>query len=577
MKRSRFGLTIGLPLLLGLALACTSRVPPPPPAAPAAKPDKATEQRLLLRRAEEIYRYGLDLYRSGRWEASARSFTQVIDLLDEKDSGFFGEAETQRSAALLRAKTVYYKDRCSRKQAAPVEPPPVETARAGTGSIPDADNSEVDRWIRYFTGRGKTSFARWLERSGRYEELMKAILIEENLPPDLFYLALIESGMNPNAYSRAHAVGPWQFIAGTARLYDLQADWWYDERRDPEYSCRAAARYLKDMYESLGDWYLTLAGFNYGEGRIQRLMRYHGTNDYWSLRRLPRETRDYVPKFLAARRIAKDPARYGFDVLPDPPIRYETLSIYETTSLDAVAQCACASLTEIEELNPAIRRSVTPPTRERVDIRVPEGAAERIRQCLLRIPVEERMTWEQYRVRRGDILSGIARRFDTSVDVLVSMNNLQSRHRIREGQTLLVPRLTRMRVAENAGPASGGDDALRRYAYVLRPGDTLSALAHRFGTSVETLGAWNDVSSPHRLRAGEKLVLFLPEKVASNFGLEADGGGMHTYTVRRGDTLHGIGKRFGVSGSQIADWNGIPLGGTIHPGDRLVIYGDGES
>lgn len=565
-----------LPILFFLLLltGCAGRVPPPATPDPVRTERAVHEanQRLVLMRAEEVYHFGLDLYRAGQWEMAGRSFHQALDILDQKETDYFDDVDLRRSAALLRAKTIYYKDRCTVNNE-PEPELPIETV-IHTETIPFDYNSKVEHWIRYFNGAGRESFHRWLERAGRYEKLMKGILTEENLPTDLFYIAMIESGLNPNAYSRAHAVGPWQFISGTARLYGLHTDWWYDERRDPELSCRAAANYLKDMYESFGDWYLAFAAYNYGEGRIRRAIRHSGTTDFWMLRRLPRETRNYIPKFLAARLIALNPEKYGYHIVPDPPITYETVELRETTSLDAIAQCAGASLREISELNPAIRRSTTPPSRSSIEVRVPVGTAKRVEQCIATIPVEERVTWEQYRVRRGDALSAIAGRYRTTVGVLVEMNNLRSRHRIREGQTLLVPRQTMMRVAAKLETTPSGNENMRKCRYAVRKGDTLSGLARMFGLSVDDIQTWNGISRAGNIRAGESLSLFLSAKTADNFRLEADENGVVRYTVRRGDSLYIIGQRHGVSIRDLAEWNGISTRDPIHPGDRLVIYAD---
>jgi membrane-bound lytic murein transglycosylase D len=567
MKRARWLLIAPLFLLVG----CASRVGPP--LVDPIEDSPAASDETVFEEAEGLYLHGLDLYRSGRWDAAERSFEKALRVLAEGPDGGFHEEETRRAARLLHAKALYYRDRSAGKyeEEGPLPPLPADKPVAG---VPDTTNGSVERWVEYFAGRAQKTFARWLERSGRYEAMMKKILEEENLPTDLYYVALIESGLNPHAYSRSHAVGMWQFIKGTGRLYDLQADYWLDERRDPELSGRAAARHLKDLYETFGDWYLSLAAYNCGEGRVLREIARSGTRDYWKLSRLPKETREYVPKFLAARRVAQHPEKYGLRVVPDPPLRYETIRVYETTSLDAVADCAGASLREIEDLNPAIRKSVTPPSRASIELRLPPGTSDRVRECFQSMPIGERLAWEEYRVRKGDVLSTIARRFGTTISAIEEMNSLKN-HRLRVGQTLLVPHTVRTRVASHAEtktetPAPPGDRMA--YRYTVRKGDTLSKLSRLFAVSVPEIQEWNNLDSPRHLRAGDPLVLFLPSIVAENFGLSSHGeAGKLYYTVKRGDTLNSIGRRHGVSATDLARWNGIGLRATIHPGDRIVI------
>lgn len=563
---------------------CASRVPPPPAAA---APDEPTADESFrtgaLAEAELLYQDGIDLYRAGQWEQARLLFARTVAMLDGHGGDGFRELRAQRSAALLRTKAIYYEKRCreekipdmptaSRKEEAPADIP-----------FPRQINSRVDWWIGYFTGRGREDFTRWLERSGRYEKLMKGILREENVPADLFYLALIESGMNPNAYSRAHAAGAWQFITGTGHLYGLSSDWWFDDRRDPERSCRAAAHHLKDLYESLGDWLLVLSAYNCGEARVNREIRRTGSRDFWKMRYLPRQTRDYVPKFLAALEIAHNPRRYDFYFTPDPPLEFETITVNGTTSLEAIAHCAGSSVQEVTILNPAIRRGVTPPTRNSFYVHVPIGAASRVEGCLPTLPQEMRVTWEEYRVRRGDTLSDIAHRFRTSTTALADMNKLRSRHRIREGQRLLIPRTTRMNVPPHAPSAekAGKDvdekpvapsDGSARYRYVVRPGDTLSEIAYRFDIKLSNLKLWNGIGRSGLIRPGESLNLFLAAEKARNFNLETAGNEPEIHVVRRGETLETIGRKHGVSAHTVARWNEMPVNRTIYPGNRLKIF-----
>lgn len=587
MRHARAALSIVSALFI--VTGCASRTTPPPPAAPEMSMLPQSWQEKGLEEAELLYQDGIDLYRAGSWEEARPLFDRTVAILDEHRAQDYPDLRTRRSAALLRTKAVYYENRCREENLH--EPVEIATAPALSQGEPPPQgipfpreiNSRVDEWIGYFCGRGRKDFTRWLERCGRYENMMKGILIEENLPTDLFYVALIESGMNPNAYSYAHAVGAWQFIRGTGRLYGLRSDWWYDDRRDPIRSSRAAAKHLKDLYESLGDWPLVLAAYNCGEARVNREIRRTGSRDFWKLSRLPRQTRNYVPKFLAALEIASKPEQYNFYFRPDPPHTYETITVNGTVSLEAIAHCAGSSRQEIELLNPAIRRSVTPPTKNSFYVHVPAGSASRVESCLPTLPQELRVTWEEYRVRRGDTLSDIANMFGTTTTALADINKLRSRHRIREGQRLLIPQRTRMGVPPSKKQSSSDqekpdgksevvDAQLTRYRYPVRRGDTLSEIARRFHIKLSDLRRWNSIGRSGLIRPGEALTLFITAEKAKNFKLEADGGQSIVHVVRRGETLEVIGRRHGVSAHTLAGWNNMPVNRTIYPGNRLKIF-----
>lgn len=238
----------------------------------------------------------------------------------------------------------------------------------------------VAEWVDEFQNERRTFFQRALERSGKYVPSMRAILTSEGLPPELVYLPIIESGFRPEAVSPAGAVGPWQFIRGTGKRYGLRIDRYVDERRDPIESTRAAARYLRDLYGMFGSWQLSLAAYNTGEMRIVRILDRDSSLDFWDMRErgyLHPETRDYVPQFLAAVAIAREPQRHGFES-PDLTLpRYDTVHVDRSLSFDTVAELANVSVREIAELNPALVRRVTPPDSDGYEIRIPEGTRER--------------------------------------------------------------------------------------------------------------------------------------------------------------------------------------------------------
>ena len=368
--------------------------------------------------------------------------------------------------------------------------------------IPLETNRAVEWWIDRFRGELHDRFATYLRRAGRYGPMIRTRLREAGLPEDLVYKALIESGMNPDAYSRARAVGLWQFMSFTARKYGLEVSYWVDERRDPVAATGAAIRYLTDLYDEFGSWYLAAAAYNAGEGRVRWSISRAGTDDYWDLvehRVLPRETRNHVPKIIAAALIARDPGANGFgDVEPAEPMRYDVVTVPDATSLDVIARAAGTTEARIRRLNPKFRRHVTPPGRE-ARVRVPPGKAEAFRTSYAKIPADERVTWLVHRVTRGQTLSGIASRYGTSVRAIRASNDGVSPRRLQIGQRLVVPRSGR--------PGDGELDRARPTGpttVVVRRGDTLWDIARRHRVSTRQLMAWNGLSSS-RIQPGDRL------------------------------------------------------------------------
>lgn len=588
-------------LWLALASGCaggrTGKIPgPPAPSSAASAPaaeDPAARQR-LLEDAEAEFAQGREHFRQGHLELGRRSFDRAVDILLDAPRGARGDSETERLYTRLLndihalelvalgegdgfepvqdepasidelAGTVSFPDE------APVEPSP-RPGPAADFDIPVDYNNRVAAVVELFRVRLREWFATALGRSGRYMDHIRQVFREEGLPSDLAYLAMIESAFKPHALSRARARGLWQFISGTGRLYGLKQDWWIDERADPEKSTRAAARYLKDLYARFGDWYLTMAAYNAGAGKVERAIARARTRDFWELARtrfLRRETKSYVPMILAAIVIAKDPAGYGFEVAFDPPRQYDVAQVDWPVDLRTVSECAGAPVEEILELNPELRRMTTPANRQPYALRVPKGSLERFSEALASIPPERRVRFRTHEVRPGDTLSRIARRYGTTVAAVAEANGLRLRSLIRPGQALIIPvssrapELAQRKEAFSAAHSPSGVAGPR--THLVRPGDTLSDIAREYRVSLAELRAWNGLEGRSFIHAGQ--VLLVEGASSSDLALRR-----LTYRVRRGDTLSTIARRFSVSVEQIRQWNNLSRD-QILAGESLTIY-----
>lgn len=315
-------------------------------------------------------------------------------------------------------------------------------------TVSDYSNNElarsaVNKYIRFFTEKIRERFSLWLMRSGRYIELMKVILKEKGLPEEIVFLSLIESGFSPYAYSPQRAVGYWQFIASTAKRYGLEINWWKDERRDPVKSTRAAASYLKDLYEMFGSWNLAMAAYNAGEGKILRALKKANTYDYWSLRStgyIKEETKDYVPKFIAASLIANSPREFGFeDIEYYPPLDYDEVVIQSPLDLETVAACAETEVDVIKKLNPELRRWCTPLNVREYTLRIPRGKKDIFLENLARIPKERRFSIDIYKVKKGDTLKKIAKKTGIPLQVILHLNPIERIKPFKEGIQIYLP------------------------------------------------------------------------------------------------------------------------------------------
>jgi len=383
--------------------------------------------------------------------------------------------------------------------------------------IPLTLNSKVNYFIDYFQHRGHSSFSKWLSRSERYIPLMKEILRKEGMPEDLVYLAMIESGFTPHAVSVANAVGPWQFISGTGKRYDLKINDWIDERRDPIKSTVAAALYLKELYGLFNnDWYLAAAGYNAGENKILRAISMYDTRDFWEISKgsyLKRETKDYVPKLLAAAIIAKEPAKYGFaDIAYLPAMDLDTVQVPARTDLELIARLIDAPYQALKELNPELRRWCTPPNYPNYLLKIPKGKKELFIAEYAKIAEDQRYTerieYSRYRARNKDSLKSVAARFNTTPEQLAELNHLKPGSRLR-GKTLKVPvQITPShKIARSDTRHNASTDTMENRYYTVKKGDTLYSLAKRFKVTTAILSAWNNLTEKVALRPGKRIIV----------------------------------------------------------------------
>lgn len=464
-------------------------------------------------------------------------------------------------------------------------------------------NPHVEMWIRYFQGRGRRYMQQYLERSTRYLPMMKNVLRENGLPEELVYIALIESGFSPRAHSRANAVGYWQFIRATGKRYGLHVDAFIDERRDPVLSTRAAAAYFKELYGMFGSWHLAMAAYNVGEGRVKRAVARHYTKDFWKLikhrRSFPGETKSYVPKFIAAAMIAKDPERFGFKgVEYQDPLSYDTVSLTNPISLTKLASNLNVDTEEMKLLNPKFRTDYVPLSRgNETVVRIPVGrGSDAVAALSMSVSTRPQIVSNDYyfyRIRRGDSLSTIARKHRTTVSRLRRMNDLSNRSMIRAGRRLKVPdpggdgvRYASYDVSAAKSRSSRSQSSEESVQYHrVRSGENLTVIARRYGVSVQELVRLNNLSSRSKIFRGQKLKVRSDDRgtyrnqtknirrsnLRNKRSIAARGRAAKKHRIRRGETLTDVSRRYGVSLRQLARANGIKVNHRTIIGERLVI------
>ena len=375
-------------------------------------------------------------------------------------------------------------------------------------------NRSVSNRLQRYQTKERGSLLEGFRKAEAYLAQVKAVFERMGLPADLCNLAFLESGFNPFAYSRAGAVGIWQFMESTARLFGLQVNWWVDERRDPEKSTRAAAAYLKQLYELFGSWPLAIAAYNTGEVKVLKALRGRPQSDFWSLH-LPRETWRLVSGFMAVTLILREPEAYFFPPIQEDSPRYTKVAVDSCTDLRVIARACETSLEEIRALNPELNWGCTPPDRTHYEVRIPLEAKYSFSEAFSAIPSEERIAWTRHSVQKGETLSRIARRYRVPVPIIAQMNHLPSYQTLPAGKELLLPiphgfrrgmaetHLAYLPSLRRAEAASFSQESPR--SYVVQRGDTLLQIARRHWVTVRELRQANGLGPQAVIRPGDRL------------------------------------------------------------------------
>ncbi|MDZ7804287.1 LysM peptidoglycan-binding domain-containing protein [Thiohalophilus sp.] len=471
----------------------------------------------------------------------------------------------------------------------PAPPPDIwRRIRAGF-DLPDIDHARVEQQLSWYA-RNPEYMQRVAQRARPYLYYIVETLEQYNLPLEIALLPIVESAFQPFAYSHGRASGIWQFIPSTGRLYGLKQNWWYDGRRDIYASTEAAAKFLKRMHDYYdGDWMHALASYNSGLGNVNRAIRRNQVRnrptDFFSLN-LPRETEAYVPKLLALKKLIEAPQEYGLTIDPIPDEAYfARVDIQGQIDLARAAELADLDLDELYRLNPGYNRWATAPDGPHY-LLLPKDSVATFEKRLAGLDRHQMVTWQRYRIRQGDTLSGIAARYNTSINTIKRINQLRGTL-LREGQSLMIPVASqqpenyRLSQTQRTQRLQNRPRQGNKITHVVRPGDTFWELAQRHSVSVRALAAWNAMAPGDPLKPGQSLIIWSrrsdqaalnPDQIAlpAQRSLTKRIG----YRVRRGDSLARISQKFRVSIGQLRKWNNLPVGKYLQPGQRLTLYVD---
>ncbi len=444
-------------------------------------------------------------------------------------------------------------------------------------NIPITYNERVQKALTAILRSGRKN---WIEillgRAHYYRPMMNERYEAAGIPTDITFLPILESAFDPKAYSPAHASGLWQFIPSTGRAYDMRANYWVDERRDPIKATDASIGYFTRLFGLFDDWYLALASYNCGEGRVRRTMNRMEVDNYWDLT-LPRETMNYVPLYIAYQIVAKNPHCFGYEV-DTTKKTYDLERVYVSDCIDLNKVAAALDMTfdSLKYMNPHIIKWCTPPNMDSVSLYIPQGTTEKYNAFYSSLSDADKVNWFRYKIQSGDVLGNIAGRFGVSLSALKQINNMRS-NRIIAGRYIFVPIPANTSVEEtlqNGTQRASSTSNLLKKTHEIRRGETLSTIAPEYDVTVDQICQWNGITNAALISVGQKLTIFVKGAEPEVVAVATPTGDKQYYTVQSGESLYTISLKLGVTVDEIAAWNGKSTDRPIiHPGERLAFYG----